>query len=122
MKTCSKCGTGFKCGAQSGKSCWCMDYPKLLEPEPGADCLCPDCLKSAVLPKAKALTEAILAGEKENEIANLYPPRVRQLIKGLDYYEEGPYMVLTEWSHLKRGYCCGSACRHCPYGHENVPK
>jgi hypothetical protein len=41
--------------------------------------------------------------------------------EGEDFYWEGPYMVFTEAWHLKRGYCCGSACRHCPYGHENVP-
>lgn len=37
-----------------------------------------------------------------------------------DYYMEGPYMVFTEAYHLKRGYCCGSGCRHCPYGHVAV--
>lgn len=31
-------------------------------------------------------------------------------------------MVFTERYHLRRGHCCGSACRHCPYGHEAVPK
>jgi hypothetical protein len=33
-----------------------------------------------------------------------------------DYYfsEEG-YLVFTEQYHLKRGYCCQSGCRHCPY-------
>lgn len=41
--------------------------------------------------------------------------------EGEDFYWEGHYMVFTEVWHLKRGYCCGSACRHCPYGHENVP-
>ena len=25
-------------------------------------------------------------------------------------------MVFTAAYHLKRGYCCGSGCRHCPYG------
>ena len=39
-----------------------------------------------------------------------------------DYYMEGPYMVFTAAYHLKRGYCCGSACRHCPYGHSAVRK
>ena len=24
-------------------------------------------------------------------------------------------MVFTANFHLKRGYCCGSGCRHCPY-------
>lgn len=32
-----------------------------------------------------------------------------------DYYMEGPYLVFTAAWHLKRGYCCGSGCRHCPY-------
>jgi hypothetical protein len=34
-----------------------------------------------------------------------------------DYYlsEEG-YKVFTEQFLLKRGYCCESNCRHCPYG------
>jgi hypothetical protein len=37
-----------------------------------------------------------------------------------DYYFDGPYLVFTAAYHLKRGSCCGSACRHCPYGHSNV--
>jgi hypothetical protein len=32
-----------------------------------------------------------------------------------DFYLEGPYMVFTAAYHLKRGYCCNSDCRHCPY-------
>ena len=32
-----------------------------------------------------------------------------------DFYYEGPYLVLTEAYHLRRGYCCNSGCRHCPY-------
>jgi hypothetical protein len=32
-----------------------------------------------------------------------------------DYYYEGPYLVFTDAYHLKRGYCCNSDCRHCPY-------
>jgi hypothetical protein len=34
-----------------------------------------------------------------------------------DYYftPEG-YKCFTEQYHLKRGYCCQSGCRHCPYG------
>jgi hypothetical protein len=31
------------------------------------------------------------------------------------------YLVFTERAHLERGSCCGSACRHCPYGHVAVP-
>jgi hypothetical protein len=32
-----------------------------------------------------------------------------------DFYYEGPYLVFTAAYHLKRGYCCNSGCRHCPY-------
>lgn len=32
-----------------------------------------------------------------------------------DYYLEGGFTVFTAAYHLKRGYCCGSGCRHCPY-------
>ena len=34
-----------------------------------------------------------------------------------DYYmsEEG-YIVFPEAYHLKRGYCCQSGCKHCPFG------
>jgi hypothetical protein len=32
-----------------------------------------------------------------------------------DYYFDGPYLVFTAAYHLKRGVCCGSGCRHCPY-------
>ena len=33
-----------------------------------------------------------------------------------DYYltKEG-FIVFTEKYHLKRGYCCQSECRHCPW-------
>ncbi len=36
-----------------------------------------------------------------------------------DFYlsPEG-YRVFTEKYHLKRGYCCRSNCRHCPYGYD----
>ena len=32
-----------------------------------------------------------------------------------DAYQEGPYVVFTAQYHLRRGYCCNSDCRHCPY-------
>jgi len=36
-------------------------------------------------------------------------------VEGEDFYREGPYVVFTEAYHLRRGYCCGSGCRHCPW-------
>ena len=32
-----------------------------------------------------------------------------------DFYMDGPYLVFTAAYHLKRGYCCNSDCKHCPY-------
>lgn len=30
------------------------------------------------------------------------------------------YKVFTEYAHRRRGTCCGSACRHCPFNQVNV--
>jgi len=38
-----------------------------------------------------------------------------------DYYFENGLMVFTAAYHLKRGYCCGSGCRHCPYRSADEP-
>ncbi|HEX2618285.1 MAG TPA: DUF5522 domain-containing protein [Flavobacteriales bacterium] len=32
------------------------------------------------------------------------------------YFTPEGYVVWTEQYHLRRGSCCGSGCRHCPYG------
>ena len=32
-----------------------------------------------------------------------------------DWYIEDGLMVFTESYHLKRGWCCSSDCRHCPF-------
>jgi hypothetical protein len=37
------------------------------------------------------------------------------LIEGEDFYFEDNFMVFTEKYHLKRGNCCKSGCRHCPW-------
>ncbi len=33
------------------------------------------------------------------------------------YFSKEGYKVFTVKYHLKRGYCCESNCRHCPYGY-----
>ena len=37
------------------------------------------------------------------------------LTEGRDYYDENGAMVFTASYLKRRGYCCGSGCRHCPY-------
>jgi hypothetical protein len=37
------------------------------------------------------------------------------LIENRDYYLENGFFVFTASYLKKRGYCCKSGCRHCPY-------
>jgi hypothetical protein len=37
------------------------------------------------------------------------------LEEGRDYYLEKGYVVFTAHYLRRRGYCCESGCRHCPY-------
>ena len=40
-----------------------------------------------------------------------------------DYYlDHNGLLVFTEAFLLRRGYCCGSGCRHCPYDYAAVPE
>lgn len=91
-KRCSKCGAAFACGAHAS-GCWCEQYPPL-KPVDGQDCLCPGCLSAAAAQPASARSP---------------------LTEGEDYYLEGAAIVFTAAYHLRRGYCCRSGCRHCPY-------
>ncbi|MFL6256551.1 MAG: DUF5522 domain-containing protein [Pyrinomonadaceae bacterium] len=43
----------------------------------------------------------------------------RPLVEGVDFYREGAYVVFTAAYHLRRGSCCKSGCRHCPFGEES---
>lgn len=43
-----------------------------------------------------------------------------KLIENIDYYlDEIGRMVFTQTYHLKRGYCCGNDCKHCPWKDED---
>lgn len=48
------------------------------------------------------------------------PPQT-PLVEGVDFYIEDGKWVFTTAYHLKRGYCCNSKCRHCPYGNAPDP-
>jgi hypothetical protein len=41
------------------------------------------------------------------------------LVEGEDFYVENGLYVFTAKFLLRRGYCCGSGCRHCPYPKES---
>lgn len=66
---------------------------------------------------------------KQNDIEALLPANIVKLHaetceKGnKTYFDPGSGLVVqTRMSHIARGRCCGSGCRHCPYGHINVPQ
>ena len=40
---------------------------------------------------------------------------LNKLSKDEYYLSQDGYIVFTEKYHLKRGYCCKSNCKHCPY-------
>ncbi|WP_354578249.1 DUF5522 domain-containing protein [Hymenobacter sp. UYP22] len=42
-------------------------------------------------------------------------PTPQPLQPGDFYYTPEGYMVFTEQYHRRRGSCCGSGCRHCPW-------
>ena len=43
------------------------------------------------------------------------PPKPQPLQPGDFYYTPEGYLVFTAQYHLRRGSCCGSGCRHCPW-------
>jgi len=52
-----------------------------------------------------------MKGEKSDSTPSPAPLKENE-----DFYWENGLMVFTEAYHKKRGYCCQSGCRHCPYG------
>lgn len=45
---------------------------------------------------------------------------IPKLIEGEDFcYDDHGHMIFTEKYLLKRGHCCQSGCRHCPYGYHH---
>jgi len=53
----------------------------------------------------------------EMTIAESAPEEPALLQEGVDYYLEDGLMVFTSIFLLRRGFCCESGCRHCPYGY-----
>ena len=52
---------------------------------------------------------------KRSSAFHISAPVPQPLKEGEDFYREGAVIVFTARYHLKRGYCCESGCRHCPY-------
>ena len=44
-----------------------------------------------------------------------------ECVPGRDFYIENGRWVFTAHFLRRRGYCCQSGCRHCPYGFRKPP-
>jgi len=110
QKSCSSCGVNFTCGpAAGGQGCWCEALPHVsLVAGADHDCLCAECLSEAISKLPRANADIFTSTDR----AMTSPPT---LVEGEDYYCEGPAIVFTARFLLRRGYCCESGCRHCPY-------
>ena len=84
----------------------------LANPDASLDCFCPACLVQVV--DESSVSSSAVIGPRENEKPG------KPLVEGEDYYVEGENLVFTEAYHLRRGYCCESGCRHCPYEYQTA--
>ena len=105
--SCPLCGHENDCqlcspAAYKGQ-CWCasVKFPDaLLEQIPpefrNKACLCRDCVTQF------------------HQQAGKNAP-ARKLLPDDFYFDSSGLMVFTAAYHLRRGYCCDSRCRHCPF-------
>lgn len=107
-KKCPRCHSYLECNGAENRVCLCSQVILSQETrdylqKTNYDCLCNNCLVE-------------LNSQVELSRQYTYPILQNNLEEGIHYYQEGPYMVMTELYHIIRGYCCRSGCRHCAYG------
>lgn len=82
----------------AGGACWCqsVQIPAGLSEQAGGlgGCICRGCI-AAFRKKTRWMPRA--------EASEFYQDRDGRMVFRASY-------------HLRRGYCCGNGCRHCPYG------
>ena len=116
MTSCSACGARFECGGQAGAShCWCAELPRILPVDLEQKCLCPACLEPVVQRGIAEFVAAVTPATAATCGATRYATD-GPLVEGIDYETERGFMVFSAWYLLKRGYCCETGCRNCPYG------
>ena len=107
------------CGTLYKGSCWCeaVTIPKpvlnKLAEELPAGCLCSGCLNVIASWSAVMESPAEIVGRAKKL---LRPPAPTPELTAEDFYtDDRGFMVFTAVYHRKRGFCCNSGCRHCPY-------
>jgi len=105
--TCPLCGRPNHCSQcksnPDAAPCWCAEIvipAELIAQVPAASrdraCICRRCVEAFHQAARRKRTPG--------------PARAGE------YYFENGKMVFTREYHLRRGFCCGNQCRHCPYG------
>lgn len=113
---CPVCHAPNGCRLETGEPykgpCWCeaptlsaAAVRRLLSELPEPRCLCRTCLESI------AANPEITWDELASRGLGVEPPPPG----AGDFYLEGTTVVFTQQYHLRRGSCCGSDCRHCPF-------
>jgi len=113
--------------------CWCatVNVPdKLLARVPAElrnrACVCRECIEAFNGPASARGTPGrsvsiatrfskALAGSGNSAALRPGVPRANEILPGESYLDSNGLLVFTAAYHLRRGYCCGSGCRHCPY-------
>jgi len=88
-------------------NCWCMRVEM------------PDALLRRVPPESRGSSCVCHGCVAEERRAEKWIPRARA---GEFYFADDGRFVFTARYHLRRGYCCGSGCRHCPFDAEGLPR
>ncbi|WP_432455906.1 DUF5522 domain-containing protein [Agarivorans sp. QJM3NY_29] len=120
--TCPGCGQALNCSAD--KNCWCMKMPSILPVSADLSeqsCYCAPCLAKKLSQKLDQLCQTMPHHELL-ALAQRYQNNQSPLQQHIDYQEKDGLMVFSAWYHLKRGSCCGSGCRNCPYPKRQRPK
>ena len=111
------------CTADAYKGpCWCerMDLPEALLAQVPAEqrrlaCICRSCVQKA---QAERDAEAVRLRPRASGDLPAAAPAGSSRAVDEDFYVDpvSGYRVFTEAYHLRRGRCCESGCRHCPFG------
>ncbi len=113
-KHCAICNCEFTGSSeQTDLSHWCNTFPSIMSEQFNQQQHCQSCLAQSIVQRIKASIRSN-GIEKVIGIARPYF-NPGNLIEHIDYtIEQGNY-VFSSWYHLKRGTCCDSGCRNCPY-------
>ena len=62
------------------------------------------------------MQEALVKSLKQDWVQELYYKEfLKPKLQADEFYWDKGKMIMTELYHKRRGSCCNSGCRHCPY-------